>query len=204
MKVLGISASPRTGGNTELLLKKALEGAESAGARVEFVSLRDKKLQPCNACRKCYKDGKCPIQDDCAEIIEKILDADRLILAGPVYFMTVNAQCKMLIDRCQFLWVRKYVLHRPVFEKPADRRAMIICVGATRGRKMFESVRLTMKRFLDVLEMNFSAYLTANRIDRAGDILKYPAAFETAFEQGRQLVSSRVAGTDKPVKITLI
>src|SRR3990170_8115852 len=110
MKVLGISASPRLKGNSDLLLRQALAGAESAGAEVEYVRLAELKISPCIECNACYKTGRCVIEDDYQQLMQKVIDADRLIFATPIFFMTVSAQAKLFIDRCQCLWANKYIL----------------------------------------------------------------------------------------------
>lgn len=99
-KVLIISASPRRHGNSDLLCDRFLEGAKAAGHTAEKVFLRDKKINYCLACEGCKKNGgTCVQKDDMAELLEKMLAADVLVLATPVYFYTMNAQMKALIDR---------------------------------------------------------------------------------------------------------
>jgi multimeric flavodoxin WrbA len=132
-----------------------------------------------------------------------MLQAERLIIATPIFFMTVPAQCKLLIDRCQCLWARKYVLKRQgAAGSFRPRRAMVIAVGGTKSRKMFESIRLTMKYFLDVLDAQYVANLFVNKVDICGAILAHPLAMKEAFRLGAELV----AGTgwpDKPVDVEL-
>ena len=130
VKVLGISASPRFKGNSDLLLRKALAGAESAGAQTEYIRLCDLNIAPCTECNACYKTGDCKIQDDYQQLMAKMLDADRLIFATPIFFMSVCAQAKILIDRCQCLWARKYVLKKPVIlNGNHDRRPATLVSG---------------------------------------------------------------------------
>jgi len=112
MKVLGISTSPRIRGNSDLLLREALAGAESTGAQVEYVNLGSYKIGPCIECNACLTTGQCRVQDDYQSMLKKILDADRLVFATPVFFMSVCAQAKNLIDRGQCLWAHKYVLKK--------------------------------------------------------------------------------------------
>ena len=102
-KVLLIGGSPRKDGNSELLCKEFARGAESAGSQVEYISLSGKKIGFCSACYACEK-GACPQNDDAAEIIQKMLVADVLVLATPVYFYTMSAQLKALIDRCVMVY----------------------------------------------------------------------------------------------------
>ena len=162
MKVLGISTSPRVNGNSDLLLRQALAGAESAGSGIEYMHLNDYKIAPCIECNACYATGICSIQDDYQQILKEMLDADRLIFATPIFFMSVSAQAKMLIDRCQCLWAHKYVLKKELITSGHDRRAMVIAVGGSKSKKQFESIRLTMKSYFDSLQVHFTANLFVN------------------------------------------
>jgi len=198
LKVLGISASPRERGNTDLLVREALKGAEAAGAKVEYAALRDLKIGPCRECYSCARTGCCAVEDDYQAVYEKLLAADRLILATPVFFMGPSAQAKLLIDRCQCLWARKYLLKQPLFaDGPRDRRAMVIAVGGTKGKKMFECVRLTMKYFFDAAEFTYAANLFVNQVDGRGDILKHPRAMAEAARLGRALAAPDGSGPPK-------
>jgi multimeric flavodoxin WrbA len=99
MKLLGISFSPRKQGNTVKLLNVALEGAKQEGAEVELYSVAGKDIKPCDGCRACNKTGQCHIKDDMQEIYEKLLAADGIIFGTPVYFYSMTAQAKTVIDR---------------------------------------------------------------------------------------------------------
>lgn len=101
-KVLIISSSPRKGGNSDTLCDKFMEGAKSAGNDVEKIFLRDKNINYCIGCGFCNTNGNtaCAQKDDAAEIIEKMINADVIVFATPVYFYTMCGQLKTLIDRC--------------------------------------------------------------------------------------------------------
>ncbi len=113
MRVLGISGSPRRGGNTDLLLAEVIRGAASRGAEVKTIILNDLDFIACQHCDACLKQGKCKYQDDMQMIYRELEQADRIVLASPIHFMGVTAQMKVMIDRCQALWVRKYLLKLP-------------------------------------------------------------------------------------------
>ena len=99
MKVIGISGSPRPEGNTTLLVREALNAVAEEGIETEFISLADKELNPCIGCNLCKETGNCQIIDDIEEILEKMKEADGIILGSPVYFGGVSAQLKMPMDR---------------------------------------------------------------------------------------------------------
>jgi len=203
LKVIGISASPRLNGNSDLLLRQALAGAKSAGAQIEYLRLSDFKIEPCAECNACYKTGKCKVQDDYQLLSEKMLDADRLIFATPIFFMTVCAQAKILIDRCQCLWARKHVLKKPLSNTAGrDRRTMVIAVGGSKSKKMFDCIRLTMKYYFDVLDMNYAANLFVNRMENPGQIKNHPSAMKEAFRLGAELVSTPTP-PKKPIDIEI-
>ncbi len=203
VKVLGISTSPRVEGNSDLLLKQALAGAESQDGQVEYVHLGDLDIQPCVECNFCFSSGKCRIEDDYQSLSAKMLEADRMIFATPIFFMTVCSQAKVLIDRCQCLWARKYVLKEPIIEAAGlDRRAMVIAVGGTKGTKMFECIRMTMKYYLDVLDMQYCMNLFVNKVDGRGEIQQRPKALEEAYRLGGLLVSASEP-PDKTIDVEL-
>ena len=99
MKVLGIVCSPRKGGNTEILVKEALEAARQAGADTELVLVADRNISPCDGCGACEENGVCKIKDDMRVIYKQLEIADGVILGTPVYFVNVSAQAKAIIDR---------------------------------------------------------------------------------------------------------
>jgi multimeric flavodoxin WrbA len=203
INVLGISTSPRIKGNSDLLLRKVLAGAESAGAKTEYVHLNDYKIGPCIECNACYAKGICAVQDDFQKLLKKMLDTDRLIFATPIFFMTVCAQAKMLIDRCQCLWAHKYVLKKELITAGHDRRAMVIAVGGSKSKKQFDCIRLTMKSYFDTLQVHYTANLFVNQIDARGEIEKHPTAMNEAYRLGSLLVEAETFPSDKPINIEL-
>lgn len=99
MKVLGIVCSPRSHGNTEIMVQAVLDSAKEAGAEIELVSMAGKTIRPCDACHSCVESGECKIKDDMQEIYPKLLEADGIVFGTPVYFWTLSAQAKTVIDR---------------------------------------------------------------------------------------------------------
>jgi multimeric flavodoxin WrbA len=101
MKIVALLASPHGNkGNTAALLRIALEGAESEGARASTIFLKGNSVLPCKACDVCHKKGICNQKDDFESIKNKILSADGLVLASPNYIFNVSAQMKAFMDRC--------------------------------------------------------------------------------------------------------
>ena len=103
-KILILSGSPRKGGNSDYLCDKFSEGARDAGHDVEKIFVSEKKIGYCRACYACRNSHKCIIQDDMPEILDKMISADVLVLASPVYFYSINAQIKTVLDRTLARW----------------------------------------------------------------------------------------------------
>ena len=99
-----LSASPRIEGNSDILCHQFMQGAEEAGNSFELIRLYDRKIGFCRACYACFRTGKCVLQDDMAEILEKIQNADVLVIATPTYFLTMNGMLKTAIDRFLPKW----------------------------------------------------------------------------------------------------
>ena len=99
MKILGIVCSPRKGGNTEILVREALEAVREAGHETELVLVADKDIAPCDGCGACEGDGTCKIEDDMQTIYKQLELADGVIFGTPVYFLNVSAKAKAVMDR---------------------------------------------------------------------------------------------------------
>jgi len=190
MKVLGILGSPRREGNTEILLDEALRGASDHGGLCEKIILRDLKITPCLEIYKCAEDGVCAIQDEMQGLFPKIIQAERLILASPIFFYSVPALAKAMIDRCQSLWAKKYILKLPV-SPIAERKGVFISVAATRGKKLFDGVRLTVKYFFDAIDVAYSDELFVRGADEKGEVRDQPEALKAAYDLGQRLVTGK-------------
>ena len=126
-KVLVISASPRREGNSDLLCDQFLRGAEEAGNQAEKIFLRHKKINYCTGCGACQTNrGKCIQKDDMAGVLDKMVAADVIVMATPVYFYTMNAQMKTLIDRtcARYTEVRNKDFYFIVAAADTSKRAM--------------------------------------------------------------------------------
>ncbi len=99
VKIIGVIGSPRTGSNTEILIKKALKSAEQVGAQTDIINLASAEIEPCIACDICKHTGECSIYDDMQGITQKLAKTHGLILGSPVYFGNVTSQMKIFMDR---------------------------------------------------------------------------------------------------------
>jgi multimeric flavodoxin WrbA len=196
MKVLGIFGSPRREGNSDTLMKAFLEGAAGAGAAVEEVFLRQLKISPCLEIYHCFKDGTCPIKDDMRGLYDKLIDADVVALASPVFFYSVSAQAKAMIDRTQALWARRYVTKQDF--PGGNRQGVLLVTGATKGRLLFVGSRLVARYFFDALNVRYAAEILVRGVDEKGAINTRPEVLEQARDLGRRLGAGEVLG---PIKL---
>jgi multimeric flavodoxin WrbA len=187
IKVLGILGSPRRGGNTEILLDSALSGAIESGAEVEKVLIAEMNISPCRELYTCLKAGQCGIRDDMQSLYIKLLAADHIIFASPIFFYGITAQAKAMVDRCQALWVRRHILGIGK-EDIRVRRGAFISVGATGGKKLFVGAELTVKNFYDTIGINYAKALLIKRIDLKAQVKEHPSAIHDAFLLGQQIV----------------
>ena len=107
-KIIVISTSLRHGSNSDMLAENFIEGAKAAGNEVEKVSLTDKNIQFCKGCMACQKLGRCVIKDDVNDIMAKVLKADVICWATPIYYYEMSGQMKTLIDRMNAMYEQDY------------------------------------------------------------------------------------------------
>ena len=189
MKVIGIAGSPRRGGNTDLLLSEVMRGAASRGAEVKTIILNDLTIAPCQHCDACLEAGKCRVEDDMQMVYRELEQADRIVLASPIHFMSVTAQMKAMIDRCQALWARKYILKRPPLgSKPGKKQGLFISAGGRKAANLFEPVLATIKALFNTLDITYAGDLLFCGVDKKGAITEHPDALHQALLAGQKLV----------------
>jgi multimeric flavodoxin WrbA len=188
-KVVAIYGSPRRKGNTALLLQEAVQGAREMGADVQEVVLRDLKMSPCLEIYGCKNAGRCAINDDFQKVYDSILASQALILASPIFFYSVSAHTKILMDRCQSLWVKKHWLEEtsPGLGHP-PRKGLFISVGATKGKKLFDGTLLTVRYYFEAIDCELWRSLLYRELDFEGDVLKHPEYLQEARQAGSDLI----------------
>ncbi len=188
-KVLGIAGSPRRGGNTDLLLQQVMLGAGRQGAETKIVILDELNIAPCRHCDKCLPAGKCVIEDDMQWLSQELREADYFILASPIFFMGVTAQVKAMIDRCQALWVIKYVLNLPIAPNSfGERKGLFISAGGKKLSNLFSPAIATVKSWFATLDISYAGDLLLSGIEGKGAITKHPTALQEAFLAGQKLI----------------
>ena len=174
-KVLILSSSPRRSGNSDLLCDRFAEGAGEAGHQVEKIRLAEKKIGYCTACYACRK-GKCPQQDDAPEILEKMLAADVIVLATPVYFYTMCAQLKALLDRTV-----------AIFPRLTDKKYYYIMTMADTNLEMLKGTVEALRGFLDCYEGSVEAGMICGLgVYEKGEVREQPV-WEEAYRAGLQI-----------------
>jgi multimeric flavodoxin WrbA len=198
IRIVAIYGSPRRKGNTATLLKKAVAGARDSGAQVDEIVLRDLKVSPCMEIYGCKNGGECRIQDDFQKVRDQILQASGLMLASPIFFYTVSAHTKILMDRFQSLWVKKYWVDKhPPNQRQIMRKGLFIAAGATKGKKLFDGVLLTIRYFFDVMDMELWNSLLYRGLDFEDDVLKFPAYLDEAYQAGKAFTNTLQNDADK-------
>ncbi|MGN0504929.1 MAG: flavodoxin family protein [Lachnospiraceae bacterium] len=176
-QVLIISASPRKNGNSDILCDRFAQGAEESGHKVEKVFLASKNIGYCRGCGVCNSTHKCVQKDDMAEILDKMVTADVIVLATPVYFYSMDGQMKTLIDRTV-----------PRYTEIVDKDFYFIMTAADTE---MENLTRTMEAFRGFTEDCLNGAREAGIIYgvgawKPGEIRETPAFWE-AFEMGKKL-----------------
>jgi len=186
MKLLGILGSPRRGGNSEILLDKALEGARSKGLSAEKIVLNELKFVGCQECGGCAKTGECIVKDDMQDVYKKIAATDAIVIVSPIFFGSLPSQIKAMIDRYQCLWRARYLLKKKLSLK--CKKGSLILVSAANKSKFFKNAESIIKNFFAILGVEFAQGLYCPSIDEKAGILKHPQYLKQAFELGEKLL----------------
>jgi len=189
LSVLGIACSPRRNGNTTRLLLEGMKIAQTEGHKTELVFLSDLTINPCLGCGACSAEGVCVIKDDIPKLQEKLTNADRLILAAPIYFMGVNAQTKIMIDRMQTFWARKYLLNQTLVRPSGpERSGIFISTAGTQLPNVFDCAERSVKTFFHMLDIKYAQSCLYSNVDKAGDIEKSLSSFIEVREATQALL----------------
>ncbi|MHB8916507.1 MAG: flavodoxin family protein [Desulfocucumaceae bacterium] len=194
---LGVACSPRKNGNTEILLSTAMETLGLLGVDTDVARLADINYSPCQACEGCYRTGRCVIRDGAGQVFEKILSANILIMAAPVFSMGICAQAKMFIDRAQQFWATRYILKRPVVEDERfreTRRGIFISAAGTNLPGVFDGTLRVVRYFFKMMDVRLEGTYCYPGTDKKGEILSNTRALEEIREAARKLADPAGAG----------
>ena len=174
-KVLIISGSPRKGGNSDLLCDEFMRGAVEAGNEAVKIRVAEKKIGFCSACYYCRKSGGvCAKKDDMADILQQMIDADVIVLASPVYFYSIDAQMKALIDRTLARWTEV---------KNKEFYYIVTCADADKAAQ--ETTLACFRGYADCVEgAEEKGVIYGTGVYQPGEIKKSPV-FKQAYEMGK-------------------
>lgn len=178
-KVLILSSSPRRGGNTDTLCDEFMRGAIESGNEAEKIFLRDKTIHYCTGCSTCsLRQKPCPQKDDVAEITDKMVAADVIVLSTPVYFYAMSAQLKAFLDRCC-----------ATYTEMGDKEFYFIAAGAEGDEDISNLTRAfdNLMGFVDCLENpTVKGKILATGVWHVGEIQGNPVMVE-AYEMGKSI-----------------
>lgn len=194
IKVLAFAGSPRRHGNSETLLDWVLGSmVEEKDVTIEKIALSEANINPCNGCNACEKLNMCVQRDGMDEIHDKILAADIIILASPIFCMGIASQPKALIDRAQVFRSRKYVLKLPIVppERKGKRLGIFLATAGQNWDYVFDAAVPSVKCFFHVIEVKDAdiSYLMINGVDEKGAIDHHPTARADAINMGKTVVA---------------
>lgn len=188
MKVIAFRGSPRIKGNSNRLLEEALQASKDGDHEVRVFSLNEMDISPCQNCGGCDNTGVCIINDDMNEIYTAIRNADRIIVASPIFFFGLSAQLKGMIDRCQSFWCERYLLKKSISTGPHGRKGLLLLVGGMKKDVGVQCSSSTATAFFRTVSIPVHDTLSYLGVDSAGAILNHPTALSDAFEAGKKLV----------------
>ncbi|WFN34011.1 flavodoxin family protein [Methanogenium sp. S4BF] len=194
VNVLAFATSPRRHGNSETLLDALLDAmAAEDGVTVEKYALDEIEIRPCRGCNACEKLNHCIMEDDDLHwVLDRIIAADIVVMASPVYCMGLCAQAKALVDRMQVLRSRKYVLHLPVIpaERQGKRLAAFLSTAGQDWDYVFDALIPSVKCFFHVMDIKNRdiSYLMVKSVDEKGAVAAHPTATADAAALGTRMV----------------
>jgi multimeric flavodoxin WrbA len=194
IKVLAFAGSPRRHGNSETMLDWVLGSmVEDKDVAIEKIALSEANINPCHGCNACEKLNKCVQRDGMDSIHDKILAADCIILASPIFCMGIAAQPKALIDRAQVFRSRKYVLKLPIVppERKGKRLGVFLASAGQNWDHVFDAAVPSVKCFFHVIEVKDAdiSYLMVNGVDEKGAIENHPTARADAIRLGKTVIA---------------
>ena len=194
IKVLAFASSPRRGGNSETLLDWLLASMiRESDVTMEKIVLVEADINPCRGCNACEKLNHCVQRDGMDDVHDKIIEADIIVIASPIFCMGIPAQGKALIDRAQVFRSRKYVLKLPVVppERKGKRMGIYLGTAGQTWENVFDGAVLSVKCFFHVVDVRDRDihYLFIRGVDEKGAILSHPTAKNDAEKLGPEVVA---------------
>ncbi|MDR3102656.1 MAG: flavodoxin family protein [Methanocalculaceae archaeon] len=189
--ITAINGSPRKHGNTDAVLDAFLLGSKSTGATTSKISLGDIDHKNCRGCNACHKKGVCILRDDLTPVFDEVLASDILVLASPIYSMTITAEMKSLIDRGQFLWAQKYITKTLTFPKEHLAKHIGVYLG-TSGQNIphiFDAAFPVVRALFNDTGFSYTENVLFPGMDQYGGVKGWPESVAAAKTEGKRIAS---------------
>lgn len=177
LNIVVLVGSVRKNGNTDLLARAFVDGARIKN-KVEVISVADYKVKPCIGCNSCFtrENHQCFQEDDMGQIYKKLLEADMIVVASPVYFYGISAQLKAMVDR----------LHTPLRNEFPVKKLALLLVGAATLPELFDAVKVQYQLILNYFDLEDAGMVLVRGVKDIGDMKGHPALQE-AYNLGLNL-----------------
>ncbi|HOJ39691.1 MAG TPA: flavodoxin family protein [bacterium] len=187
MKLLALYGSPRPRGNSTILLDRFLEGASSQETEINRIYLSQLTISPCQACLPPETGRWCRIDDGMTAVYEEVLAAEALVIASPIYFGSLPAQVKAMIDRFQCVWLAR---KRGELLLPFDKKkpGFFLCVEASHRQDFFQNARAIVRNFFATTGFLYSGELFCRGLEKQGDVSSRKECLEQAYQAGVTLI----------------
>lgn len=178
MNILILIGSPRNNGNTDLLAQAFAQGAEAKGHKADVIKVGEVNVKPCMGCNMCFEDNEmaCVQKDDMQDVYARMKNADMLVVASPVYFYSISAQLKAVIDRC----------HNPIRDTFNIKKAALLLVGASSKPAIFDAALAEYKLCIDYFGIEDAGHVLVGGVKAKGDI-RNSDALKKAYTMGESL-----------------
>lgn len=177
MKITVLTGSPRKNGNSSYLADQFIKGAQESGHEVFRFDCAFKQVEPCRACNRCGMDGPCIYNDDFQELRPRLIDADMVVFATPMYYFGISAQMKRVIDRF-------YAINGQI--KGSPKKAAFLMTYADTSAKEAEAMLVHYRTLMDYLGWTSMGEVVASGVWTAGSVrnTRYP---DQAYQLGKSL-----------------
>jgi len=181
MKLLGVNGSPRKG-NSQRMLEEVLKGAEGAGAKTELLLLRELDIAHCDGCDSCIETKECKLKDDFQQLLEKLVEADAIVLSTPTYFDNMSGIMKDMVDRSNCLYATRQLKGKKGYA----------VVSGGQGKKSLEKCLETLKSFYKHEFMEFCGAVLGEKLEEPGAAAGKNKLMKECRELGKKIVSDQL------------
>lgn len=184
--ILAIGGSARRRGNSDTILDACLDVFRERGDDIHILYPKQLAASPCLSCNACFETGRCIQNDELTDLYSLFCEVDHIVVASPIYFTNVPGHLKVMIDRFQCFWARRYILKAP----PEPRRyGMFLCIGAMDRERYYDYTTTVVKTWMHALNMGCPTVRYYMHLDARKDIKDHPEYLRDAREAAREFLS---------------